>query len=201
MAYNEETVMAELDMENEVGSIFSYNENWDQMSESQYSQRPSGRYYSNGGGAGYKGNGRRNYYQKRNSTELIGDDHYRTVLKSKGKSPIFVEYYITKYYPGIIIRDAVTGNYEKAKVGRLDEDLYFKVKISNGNDSDGHLYYNSPEEYERHWHTSLPLAIKQTWLEKYTVEFERRNPRDTEMTMHDYILSHDPQMGEVTVVK
>lgn len=198
MAYNEESVMAELDMENEVGSIFSYNANWDEISESEYSQRQNVNgnrrsYYSN--------NARRFSYQKKNTIEMIGPDHYRTLIMGKGKSLIPIEFYITKYYPGIIIRDAVTGHYEKARVGKLDENMYFKVKLAFVGNCDGHLFYNSPEEYERHWQTSLPLAIKQAWLEKYTEEFERRNPADSETNMREYILSHDPDMGEVTVVK
>jgi hypothetical protein len=200
--YNEETVMADLDMENEAGSVFSYNANWDDMSESQYSQnrhyegRSSSNKYSNRGG-------KRPYYQKKNTFELIGPDHYRTVISGKGKNLVFIEFFMTKYYPGIIIRNAITGYYEKERVGKSDEDLYFKVKVSIGNYVDGHLYYNSPEEYERHWQTTLPLAIKQTWLEKYTKEFELRNPyNDANMTMSEYILSHDENIGkDVVVVK
>lgn len=199
MAYNEETVMAELDMENEAGSIFSYNANWDEMSESQYSnQRHDGKRYSSGRG------GKKPFYQKKNTVEMIGYDHYRTLISGKGKHPTSIEFFMTKYYPGIIIRNAITGYYEKDKVGKSDEDLYFKVKLSTGcvgTYMDGHLYYNSPEEYERHWQTTLPLAVKQSWLEKYTKEFERRNPyNENEMTMREYILSHDENLGQDVVV-
>ena len=117
------------------------------------------------------------YYSNRNKKskyELIGKDHYRTGISEKNKKPTVIEFFMTKYYPGMVIRDAITGNYEKARVGKCDEDLYFKVKMSISNDTDGHLYYSSPEDYERHWHTELSTNIKQKWLEKYTEEFDRR---------------------------
>jgi hypothetical protein len=199
--YNEETVMAELDMENEVGSVFSYNSNWDNMSEGQYSQNRD--YEDRSYPSRYSGRGgKRQMYQKKNTFDMIGPDHYRTVVSGKGNNQTFIEFFITKYYPGIIIRNAITGYYEKERVGKSDEDLFFKVKLSIGNYLDGHLYYNSPEEYERHWQTTLPLAIKQTWLEKYTKESELRNAYVENTTMKDYILSHDENIGrDVVVVK
>ena len=68
-----------------------------------------------------------------------------------------------------------------------DLDLYFKVKLSTGKDIAGHLYYSSPEEYEKHWHTELSLELKQNWLEKYTEELERRTSKK-EKSMKDYVL-------------
>mgnify|MGYP006266706775 CR=1 FL=1 len=148
----------------------AYDDEWDDysvpVSESHNPKNAARRYYSN-----------RN---KKSKFELIGQDHYRTMIHEKHKKPVPVDFYMTKYYPGIIIRDAVTGNYEKARVGKCDEDLYFKVKLSIGNDTDGHLYYSSPEDYERHWHTDLSTDIKQKWLEKYTEEMDRRREIEAE---------------------
>jgi hypothetical protein len=194
--YNEETVMRDLDAENEAGSLYSYNcggggGDFDDYSVdySLYSENPGqggGRNHHNhyGGKKGFK-------YNQKSPYECIGTDQYRTMipLKNKGKS-VPVEFYLTKYYPGITIRDAVTGHYEKAKVGKCDEDLYFKVKLSMGGDTCGHLYYSSPEDYERHWYTELSLDIKQKWFAKFTAELEKRDKEPPEMTVREYVLVH-----------
>lgn len=185
--YNEETVMMDLDMENEVGSIYSFNDNMtDYTVYSQYTDMAGTDFR----GKDSYGRGKYSSKNKKSQYELIGQDHYRTVVPIKGKRPMTVEFYLTKYYPGVIIRDAVTGRYEKARVGKCDEDLYFKVKLSMGGDTAGHLYYSSPEEYERHWHTDVSVDIKQKWLEKYTAELEVRNKEPDEMTMREYTLIH-----------
>lgn len=175
--YKEENVMADLDQENEVGSVFSYNYD-DNMS--YYSNNESlGGDYSNKYGENYKSNRSSRFQQKSKSPyELIGNDHYRTIVMSKSRQ-IPIEFYMTKYYPGLSIRDAVTGNYEKTKVGKSDEDLYFKVKVSVGQDTPGSLFYNSPEEFERHWHTEVSVEIKQKWLDKYTEAYDLKTASNT----------------------
>lgn len=178
--------MRDLDAENEVGSIYSYNAADDYYSEdSLYTESVAAPQHYGGGKRGFKQNRKSKY-------EQIGTDQYRTMIPApkKGARPIPVEFYLTKYYPGITIRDAMTGHYEKAKVGKCDEDLYFKVKLSMGEDTCGHLYYSSPEDYERHWHTELSLAIKEKWFAKFTAQLEARNQEPPEMTVRDYILVH-----------
>ena len=92
----------------------------------------------------------------------------------KGKK-VLVEYYSTGFRPGTVIRNAVTGIYDtSSRVGRTDEYLYFKVCNSTGegrregsDDSDPqHLYYDSPQQYERHFGCELSVDVKSKWAER-----------------------------------
>ena len=71
---------------------------------------------------------------------------------------------------GSNIRDAVTGKYYFEKVGSNGEHLFFKAGLSTGecNSKNGSttLFFLSPEQYERHFHTELSLNIKNKWVEK-----------------------------------
>jgi hypothetical protein len=90
--------------------------------------------------------------------------------KTPTGSKIYIEYYHTKLTPGSLIRNAMTGGYEYGnRVGSANEDLFFKVNRAVGDfkNVDPHiLYYNSPEQYERHFMTVLPVGVKERWLEK-----------------------------------
>jgi len=90
--------------------------------------------------------------------------------KTPTGSKIYIEYYHTKLTPGALIRNAMTGGYEYGnRVGSPNEDFFFKVTRAVGDfkNTDSHLlYYNSPEQYERHFMTILPVAVKDRWLEK-----------------------------------
>jgi hypothetical protein len=93
--------------------------------------------------------------------------HYRMFTKVKGKR-IPIEFYMTKVSPGTLIRNAISGIRENSKyVGKKDEDTFFKVKLCCnyiGQNPYGVLYYNSPEEYERHFYTTVPEKIKGKWM-------------------------------------
>jgi hypothetical protein len=73
-----------------------------------------------------------------------------------------------------MIRDAITGIHDPScRVGKRDEYLYFKVCMATGEGSRGkygeiephHLYYDSPESYERHFYTKVDAETKTRWLE------------------------------------
>jgi len=66
------------------------------------------------------------------------------------------------------IRNAETGEYYKYKVGTMDEELFFKVIISTGEVQTGPLtlFYESPEQYERHQHLQLDELTKKRWENK-----------------------------------
>jgi hypothetical protein len=69
---------------------------------------------------------------------------------------------------GTIIRNAISGSYYGDRVGSKQEDLYYKVSISTGDfgrDTIA-LFYDSPEQYERHMYATVDLDSKQKWLEK-----------------------------------
>ena len=96
------------------------------------------------------------------------DSGYRRI--STGNKRKKLEYYATSFIPGASIRNAITGaRYEQHRVGQVSEDLYFKVSYV-ANDSTGNvstMFYEDPEQYERHMSTKLSDNNKQAWYEKY----------------------------------
>lgn len=80
---------------------------------------------------------------------------------------------IEKYGSGQVgstIRNAVTGEIRvNFLVGSVDEDLFFKVSDTygrNGRREPLMLFYDSPEEYEKHTFTLLDQRIKDSWYKK-----------------------------------
>jgi hypothetical protein len=70
---------------------------------------------------------------------------------------------------GATIRNAISGSYYYGhKVGSKHEDFYYKVGISTGDVGRDtiSLFYDSPEQYERHMYATLDSETKQRWLEK-----------------------------------
>ena len=80
-----------------------------------------------------------------------------------GEKKITIEYYSSGQI-GSRIRNALTGQYTKDIVGSKFEDLYFKITLTEGNALT--LFYDSPEQYERHHHEKLPTNIKEKWIKK-----------------------------------
>jgi hypothetical protein len=116
---------------------------------------------------------------------------YRTVLSEDGLSKkIPIEIYTTRFTPNFKIRNAVSGLYEKNMyVGRRDEDLFFKAALATGeikNSNSSHLYFDSPEECERHMHTTISQDIKKKWFDKYLAE---KNRRKAEKEKQKYVIS------------
>lgn len=81
-----------------------------------------------------------------------------------------LEFYATSHVPGAYIRNAITGiRYDNHKVGHVSEDLYFKASYA-GADSSQHvsaMYYDDPEQFERHMSVHLSDATKTAWQLKY----------------------------------
>lgn len=68
------------------------------------------------------------------------------------------------------IRNAVTGQKTQYLVGSANEDLFFKVRNAsrvNGKNESLKLYYESPEQYERHHFVTVSPAQKEAWYNKY----------------------------------
>ena len=71
---------------------------------------------------------------------------------------------------GTYIRNAFTGEMFKNKVGSNDEYMFFKMYLCNGINEKREpilLFYNTPEECERHLLMSIDNNIKQKWHQKY----------------------------------
>jgi hypothetical protein len=94
----------------------------------------------------------------------------------KGKNAK-VEFFETSLFPNRIIKNAVTGIMQgNCRVGSSDEDLFFSVLLSSGEcgKTPPCLFYDSPEQYERHFYTELNEKTKSAWRVKYHLEMDRR---------------------------
>lgn len=71
---------------------------------------------------------------------------------------------------GMRIRNAETGSYYKYKVGTNEEGLLFKVALATGElrarNSSNVLFYDSPEQYEKHLMAEIHEEIKDKWVNK-----------------------------------
>jgi len=78
---------------------------------------------------------------------------------------------------GSKIRSATTGQRHSYLVGSADEDLFFKVAVVTElyGQKPLTLFYDSPEQYEKHNTEIIDSVIKEKWEHKYNIAFERRN--------------------------
>lgn len=114
----------------------------------------------------------------------VNDKGYHLVRRSKKPRGKFqLEYYETSINPETRIRNAVTGNryrddHPKIKyvVGTKQEDLFFKVVIANGETGNNpvFLFYDNPEQFEKHQRIILSQPIKEKWSKK-NLECRLRN--------------------------
>lgn len=87
-----------------------------------------------------------------------------------------LEVFETGYQPGLLIRNAVSGYYYNHRTGTYKEQLYFKVvDTCNGGKNPLFLFYDSPEQYERHYLCSLSKYVKKQWLDRYNEEIAIEN--------------------------
>lgn len=85
-----------------------------------------------------------------------------------------VYFFATSSTPNSIIKNAMTGTFQSDEAGRYyrvgsrDEDLFFSTILATGEmgQTGPILFYDSPEQYERHFFTKLPEKIKDRWNEK-----------------------------------
>ena len=117
-----------------------------------------------------------NYIYSNNvTTHNVNDKGFHQVSrKTKGRK-FKLDYYETSINVDARIRNAVTGfrykdDHPKLRylVGSRQEDLFFKVAISNGENGNSHvfLFYDNPEQFEKHQHIILSRPIKEKWYKK-----------------------------------
>jgi hypothetical protein len=89
------------------------------------------------------------------------------------KQNLRVEFFPTKTYPNSGIKHAITGTYQYAngrllRTGTKDEYLFFSVILATGELGPNApvLFYDSPEQYERHFITKLPSEFKEGWNQR-----------------------------------
>lgn len=108
--------------------------------------------------------------RKHEKTRKISDPQYSTITKTIDYKKVTIGYYHTRICPGATIRNAVSGSFETGyRVGSCDEDLFFKVMNAIGSSTcrDPHLlFYDSPEQYERHLMQTVDAETKDKWRKK-----------------------------------
>jgi len=100
------------------------------------------------------------------------DSGYHRIVRSHDGIKTKTEVYSTSFIPGTMIRDAITGNkYPNYFVGSLNEELFFKVKDTSGYVGSGSfcLYYDSPEQYERHMKSTISVNVKKAWTDRFVL--------------------------------
>lgn len=100
----------------------------------------------------------------------------RFVNTKNGTKKESYEVYTTSCDTGAIIRNAVTGvRFNKFRVGSSAESQFFKTRLATGETGrDGEtLYFDSPEEFEKHMRLTVSPEIKEKWLEKRMYDLHR----------------------------
>ena len=110
--------------------------------------------------------------KKRHELYKRSDSDYYSFKVSKQNEDGDIYYHKVEIYssPSVgYIRNASTGIREPYKVGSKYEDLYFRVKdvALNTGTEPRKLFYNNPEEYERHQFGKIPQDIKKVWSDRY----------------------------------
>lgn len=108
----------------------------------------------------------------------IEDDGYNCVLRVVDGKRVKVEFYETSPTPNMCIRDAISGYRLPFRTGTSDEDLFYSVRFATGETKRrdaSNLFYDNPEQYERHFHTTVSREIKDAWLNKVMLAKQLRN--------------------------
>jgi len=91
------------------------------------------------------------------------------VLNENEKNKMYynVESYSTNMNCNSRIRNAITGIRMDERAGSKQETIYFSVMDTLDTSKEPRkLYYNNPEEYERHFKVFLPESVKNAWYER-----------------------------------
>jgi hypothetical protein len=114
-----------------------------------------------------------NLYDNLATTNLYKLKRVRQVGVNEDNIPIKKNVVIKAYASGntgTFIVNAVSGYTSKCKVGSSDEKLFYSVAICTGegrNSQPINLYYDSPEQYEEHYMTTVHPDVKYRWHQKH----------------------------------
>jgi len=99
-----------------------------------------------------------------------------------------VTFFETSLTPNRFIKNAVTGAVEAPfRVGTKDEDLFFSVMLSTGEcgQTPPCLFYDTPEQYERHFFATLSDEVKLRWRTRYADAVNERNQHSSNAPEHN----------------
>ena len=126
-----------------------------------------------------------NYRRKRQSKLMEElkktDPDYRKITVYEGRIKKFIDVYNTSSNPGATIRDAITGaKHIGYKVGMNDEKMFFKVGVPGVSQNGCILFFDNPDQYERHFRVTVSSEIKDKWNESYKRQNAIRLARDAD---------------------
>jgi hypothetical protein len=108
------------------------------------------------------------------------------------KKNVRIELFPTSSAPNKPIKNAMTGAFQGNgnrffRTGTKDEDLFFSVILATGElgQEPSTLFYDNPEQYERHFMSKLTEAHKNTWRNKNNdaiAQFKAEQIRTTSAT-------------------
>jgi len=116
-----------------------------------------------------------NYFRKEKAVQTNG--HFLRYIKyvdkegieRKEKNIIF-----SSGEPGTKIKNAITGcYYPNYIVGTKDEYLLYKVRLYKA-EHPYVFFFDSPEQYEKSQHTTVPSKKKIEWFERKAKEFDKK---------------------------
>jgi len=116
------------------------------------------------------------YFATKTDPNSLSKKHvYRISINpdTEKRKRVRVDFFPTSTTPNMIIKNAMTGVYQGLddsffRVGTLDEDLFFSVILATGELGKNPLtlFYDNPEQYERHFFTKVSQQSKEKWTEK-----------------------------------
>jgi hypothetical protein len=110
------------------------------------------------------------YEEKRMIKEYKRLDQGYRKIKKNALRKYTLEFYYTSTLSDTHIRNAISGERTRWRVGRkLEESLFFSVILATGELSNGPyvLFYDSPEQYEKHQNLKISQRTKEQWYEKH----------------------------------
>ena len=125
-------------------------------------------------------------YPTREPREIDKDAHlfYR---RNQDGALVRVMAYKTICSPNRLIRDAVTGVRTQYRTCTADEDLFFSICMATGETGQepAILFYDNPEQYERHFKTKVSNETKTQWIAKLMSARERLDRLNKESSKPD----------------
>jgi len=92
---------------------------------------------------------------------------FKKKLNDRYLSTADISYYKTRSQSGCPIIHAISGDVLPGVVGSFAEDRYFKIKVTAYDEArNGTLFYLTPEEYEKHQHTTVSEETRNKWVSK-----------------------------------
>ena len=114
------------------------------------------------------------------------DSGYNSIYRVVDGKSVKIVFYQTSTTPNMYIRDAITGvRCPPFRVGTEDEDLFFSVMLATGETGRREpsvLFYDNPEQYERHFFTKVSAETKRAWMAKATEARQRASQRTAAKT-------------------